>query len=71
MKDLFFLSFVFIAFFDKYFLFFKLNTTSGVLTVFGVVTEAVVEPESLDGAFPYTTLNCFQIEPFAGNPVAL
>ena len=68
---MFLLNFVFSAYFDKYFLFFRLKTASGFLATFGVVTEAVDEPESPAGALPYVTTKLFQIEPFAGNPVAL
>ena len=76
MKDLFLLSFVFIASFDKYFLFFKLNTASAVLTIVGEMVATVVgdvddEPESSSGSLPPETIKPFQVKPFAGKPVAV
>ena len=55
MKDLFLLNFVFIASFDRYFLFFKLNTISAVFTTVGVIVTTGMgdeESESTTGALP-------------------
>jgi hypothetical protein len=55
-------------------LFFKLNKTSADLTTSGVIVTTGVgddESESTTGALPKETINPFQVEPFAPNPVAL